>query len=336
VQKLTSEEFFRYGLHRPTISDAECWTFLCDRAMWRFNDLLNGTKDQNHTDLLMDKLGTAEVLMAAGIPVAKELATYHPETGTLRTADEVSAFLLNPANLPLFGKPVHARSTLGVAAVERVVSDGMVELGDKRIVSAVDLAAEIVAHYQRGYVFQELLRASDAMRPMSGPVVPTLRVTTLLLGGEPVPLYAALRLPAMGAMADDGGSGANARLYLDVKTGAVLRGQDMSRFGGIDLALTPVTKIPLKGQMVPDWPEVLRLSVDVHRQFPRHTCVGTDIALSDRGLVVNEANAHPHHMTYQMVSNRGILNDEFRPLFRQALAEKGVTSAPKGIAWPFE
>lgn len=336
VQKLTSEEFFRYGLHRVGVSDAECRTFLCDRAMWRLNDLLNGTPEQNHTDLLMDKLGTARVLEAAGLPVAVELGTFHPETGTLRTAAEIAAFLLTPANLPLFGKPVHARSTLGVAAVERMAGDGKVELGDGRIVVAADLAAEIVANYGAGYVFQELLRASDAIRPLSGPVLPTLRVTTLLLGGNPVPIYAALRLPAPGAMADDGGSGGNVRLHLDVETGAVLRGQNMSLFGRTDVVTAPVTGLPLKGQSVPDWQEVLRLSVDVHRQFPRHTAVGTDIALSDRGLVINEANAHPHHMTYQMVSSRGILNDEFRPLFRRALAEKGVTSAPRGTPWPYE
>jgi hypothetical protein len=334
LQMLTPVEFFRYGLYRPSLSDAECQAFLCDRAMWRLNALLNGTEDQNDTTVLMDKLATARILDAAGLPQAVELATYHPETGTLRSAADITAFLLTPGNLPLFGKPVHARSTLGVAAVERVVDKGRVELGDKRVVSAAQLAAEIVAHYSKGYVFQELLRASDAMLPLSGPVVPTLRVTTLVLGGTPVPIYAALRLPAVGAMADDGLSGENARLHLDVHSGAVLRGQNMSRFCGSDLEVAPVTGLPLKGAVVPDWPAVLKLSVEVHQQFKRHTCVGTDIALSHRGLIINEANAHPHHMTYQMVSSRGILNDELRPLFRQALAEKGVTSAPKGTVWP--
>jgi hypothetical protein len=334
-QKLTSEEFFRYGLHRPTVSDADCRAFLNDQAMHRLNAFLNGPAEENDTDLLMDKLRTNAVLAAAGLPVARELATYHPETGTLRTAAAIAAFLLDGGNLPLFGKPVHARSTLGVAAVERAVGGGMVELGDGRIVAAASLGAEIAEHYGQGYVFQELLRASAAIRPLSGPVLPTLRMTTLLLGGVPVLLYAAMRLPSPGAMADDGGAGGNVRLHLDEATGAVLRGQNMTRFGGTDVELAPVTKVALKGQSVPDWPAVLRLADAAHRQFPRHPFVGTDIALSDRGLVLNEVNAHPHHMTYQMVSNRGILNDAFRPLFRQALAEKGITTPRRGVAWPY-
>ncbi len=336
AQKLSSEEFFRFGLHRVTVTDGERATFLGDTAMRRLNTLLNGPPEENDTELLMDKLRTSEVLRAAGLPQARELATYHPQTGTLRSAEQIAAFLLAPGNTPTFGKPVHGSSTLGVAAVERVVGDGTVELGDGRIVAAAALAAEIVASYGLGYVFQELLRASDAIRPLSGPVLPTLRVATLRMKGTPVPIYAALRLPAPGAMADDGGAGGNARLHLDVATGAILRGQEMTRFGGTDMLITPVTGLALKGQSVPDWPEVLRLSVAVHRQFPRHTIVGTDIALSDRGLLVNEANAHPHHMTYQMVSNSGLLNEKFRPLFRAVLAEKGITAPPRGTAWPFE
>jgi glutathione synthase/RimK-type ligase-like ATP-grasp enzyme len=284
----------------------------------------------------MDKLATNARLEAAGLPVAQELARFHPETGTLKSAAEITAFLLDPDNTPLFGKPVHARSTLGVAAVEQSVGDGRVMLGDGRIVRAADLADEIAEHYREGYVFQELLRASDAMRPLSGPVVPTLRVATLMLGGEPVPLYALLRLPAVGAMADDGSAGENARAFLDLKTGAVVRAQNMSRVCGEDLHHAPVTGLAFKGQAVPQWDEVLRLSVEVHRQFPRHTFVGSDIALSSRGLVVNEANAQPHHMSYQMVSGRGILNAGFRPLFRQALAEKGITAPKRRVAWPYE
>lgn len=335
VQRLSPAEFFRYGLYRTSSSDAECRMFLSDPAMWAFNSLLNGPPETNQTDTLRDKLATNAILEAAGIPVAREHGTFHPATGTLRSVADITAFLLAPGNLPLFGKPVHARNTIGAVAVEEAQGDGFLRLGDGRIVAAGQLAAEIATHYREGYVFQELLRAGDAIRPLSGPVVPTLRMATIRVGGTPIPLYAALRLPAVGAMADGDGVGENARLYLDIGTGAVIRGQNMSRFGGTDLDKAPVTGLPLKGVTVPDWPAILRLSVDIHHQFPRHTFVGSDIALASRGLVVNEANAHPQHMGYQMASAKGILNDAFRPVFREVLAEKGITAPPPNVAWPY-
>ena len=336
AQSITPLEFFRYGLHRPGLTDADCAAYLSDVAVTRFNTLLNGPADQNDTARLCDKLVTGQILTAAGLPTAATRAVYRaePDPGDLRTAADIAAFLLAPGHTPCFGKPVFGSLSMGVVSVEQALDAGHVLLGNGRSVAASALAAEIVAHYPAGYVFQDVLRAGPGVRHLSGPVLPSIRICSLWLQGGPVPLYAAMRLPAAGAMSDDGGSGRNARLHIDVQTGAVIRGQDMHRFSGVDLAKTPVTDVPLAGQAIPDWATILALACDAHRQFPRHCCIGTDIAPSDQGFVINEVNANPLHMTYQVVSKRGILNDTFRPLFRAALAERGIVRAKSGVPWP--
>lgn len=335
-QKLTPEEFFHHGLHRPRVTDADCATHLGVRAVTPFNTLLNGPAAQNDSARLNNKLTTAEVLKAAGLPVAQVRGVYQAMPGgTLRDAAEIAAFLLTPGQTPCFGKPVFGSLSNGIVSIEAVVGEEQILLGDGRKVSAAALAAEIVALYSEGYVFQELLRAAPSIAHLSGPVLPTLRVCSLWLKGAPVLLYGGLRLPAANAMSDESSKGGGARLHIDMATGAVMHGQDMTKFSGSHTRHAPVTGLPLVGQSIPDWTAMLELARDVHRVFHRHCCIGTDIAVSDHGLIVNEVNSNPLQLNYQVGCGRGILNDDFRPMFRAALAERGITRPVRGAPWPF-
>jgi hypothetical protein len=338
-QYLTVPTFFRLGLYRPEMSGPEVAAFIGGVSNYRFNRLLNGPSSENETEALKDKLETAHRLALAGIPTAKVLAVYpgHHRSGAatvLTSASEIEAYLLRPESTPCFGKPILGGAGNGVVAIEGSPENGNLLLGNGRVISAAALAQEIVGHYSKGYMFQELLRASDEVRALSGPGIPSVRIYTLWLEGGPRPLYASARLPAPSAMSDDDAIPGIARLHLDLETGAILRAQDNDKDAGHSVTLAPVTGIRLEGQAFPDWQRTVATAVETHRQFPKHRAVGVDLAPTDRGLIVNEANATPGSKNYQLASLIGMLNPKFSPLFRQALAERGVKRPVRGVPWP--
>jgi hypothetical protein len=339
-QRISQNDFYRMGLYRPELTWNDIRAYLGQAATARFNRLLNGPESENETEALNDKLGTAARLAAAGIPVAAVHAVFPGSLAwqgaeLLNSAEEMAAYLLRPGSTPCFGKPIFGGLCRGVVAIEGSTGDGRLLLGDGREVDATELAAELIAAYGQGYMFQELLRASDDLRPLSGPVLPVLRVYSLWFAGDAHLVYAVLRLPSPGAMSDDDAKPGCIRLLVDLKTGEILRGQDMAKEFG-EPVLHAWTGEPLAGKHIANWQEAVAVAVEVHRQFPRHRSLGTDIGLSQRGFVVNEANASPVHLTYQLTGPGGLLNQELRPMFRQVLAERGVLGPEPGTPWPWK
>jgi hypothetical protein len=339
AQAIGLEEFFLFGLHRPGLTEAERKAFLGRPAMARFNSFLNGPADATSEAVLRDKLLTARVLSAAGIPVARVRAVYPgsadaPGARSLTTAADIVQFLLEPGSGPMFGKPVHGAFSLGIVAIDGPAGDGKLQLSDGRVVRAAQLAAEIVQTYGRGYMFQDLLRSSHRVRHLSGPVLPGLRIYSLWLRGDSLPTYAVMRMPEVGEVAEDSRSQGGIRFVLDLATGEILRTKAMGATADATGPADPQTESQLFGQRIPDWDQILEIARSVHRQFPNQRSIGIDIALSDHGIIVNEANASPLHETYQAVSMEGLLNPAFAPLFREVLAERGIHKAPPGVPWP--
>lgn len=329
------------GLYRPELTWDEVRAYLGQAATARFNRLLNGPPSENESEALNDKLETAARLAAAGVKVADVHAIYPGsirwgKAEALNSVEEMTRYLLRPGSTPCFGKPIFGGLCRGVVVIEAATEDGRLLLGDGRLVEAAKLAAELIAAYGKGYMFQELLRASDGLRPISGPTLPVLRVYSLWISGDVHPVYAVLRLPSPGAMSDDDAKPGCVRIFVDMKTGNIVRGHDMAKEYGEPVHHAPVTGEPLAGKQVPDFQEAIATAVEVHRQFPRQRSLGTDIGVSHRGFVVNEANASPVHLTYQLAGPGGLLNPELRPLFREVLAERGLRGPFKGTPWPWQ
>ncbi|MCU0826749.1 MAG: hypothetical protein MUE52_04940 [Tabrizicola sp.] len=334
---LTQAEFFRMGLYRPELSWDDIRTYIGQNATGRFNRLLNGPTSENETEALNDKLETASRLAAAGIKVAEVNAIY---PGSLRwgkaeplnSVEDMTAYLLRPGSTPCFGKPIFGGLCRGVVAIELATTQGRLLLGDGREVDARQLATELVAAYGQGYMFQELLRASDQIRPLSGPVLPVLRVYSVWVGGDVQAVYAALRLPSPGAMSDDDAKPGCIRALVDMQDGHILRAHDMAKEYG-EPTTHSATGLAFAGWQLADMAEAIATAKEVHRQFPKHRSLGSDIGLSQRGFVVNEANASPVHLTYQLTASGGLLNPDLRPLFREALAERGIRGPQKDTPW---
>ncbi len=337
-QKLLPDDYFMYGLHRGELSEADRDCFVGARAVKALNKALVA-QSQGLGALLNDKVKMAMVLERSGLPTP-EIRAVHVAQGApgpwpvLRDAAEIAAYLLMPGHLPVFGKPMVGSRSVGAVSIVAAQGD-QVELGDGRRVAALDLAQEIVAAFSNGYIFQELLLPHPEIERLSGPAIASVRVMTLWLNGAAVPLYAMLRLPGKGAMADDLGTGAaNTVASLDMATGRIVRAHFADHLGGTTVDISPVTGVPLVDVILPDMARVLELAGKAHAMFAQHGVIGADIALTDRGAIINELNPSPLQGNFQRAEHRGLLNPDFRPLYLQALAEKGITKRRRGLPLP--
>ena len=339
-QRISYHDYFLFGMHRPEMTAAERDAFLGVAPITALNVALAPVDRGSLSGLLRNKILTTMVLDQAGIATARIRGLYVTQGDPrpfhqLRSAQEIADFLLQSGVLPVFGKPMNGSRSLGVVSILAVAEPGMLQLGDGRVVAALDLAQEIVAGYPDGYMFQDLLVPHPALAQLAGPALSSLRVVSVWDNGAPQQLYAVLRLPAPGAMADDFPAGLqNGMAWFALETGQLIRAQGSLKPGGQDLLTAPATGQALAGFQMPDWPALRTLARDAHALFPLQTMVGVDLALTDKGPVVNEINTNPLHTLYQRASGRGFLNPEFKPLLLRALAAQGVTKRQRGLPLP--
>jgi hypothetical protein len=321
--KLTPVDYFAYGLFRPEMTRARQREYLSSEASTRWNRRLSPESRTAHHGLLVNKVLTALVLGAAGFPVPETIAIHAknfdvPNVPKLPDAAAIAAYLGDTANLPCFGKPVGGSLALGAASY--VATDGeSVTLGDGRKIALRQMAEEIATAYPDGYMFQRLIDQGPVMQALVGPALASLRVVTLRLATGTVALYAALKMPAKGAMVD--ASSDNGFAFLDMETGRIIRAQNTTRYCTTPLERSMETDMPLVGAEVPGVAKAVDLARRIHAMFPEHGLIGFDIAWTDAGLLVTDVNTNPFHYVYQKSADRGLLNSEFLPLLLEAEAE---------------
>lgn len=326
VRKFRPDEYYLLGLFRRDLGRAGLRAFLSQRESNAFNLALNGPALIARTSLVNDKLLSGFAFEAVGLPVPRLIG--HASTlfrfQTPRTATTPAALVdlwRQPDALPCFGKPVHGSRAIGTASLVSVSDDGgTITLGNGRAVPALRLAEEILATYGDGFMFQELLTNERSLSQAIGPTVAGVRIVTVQTASGPRPLYAAIRMPAPGAMSDASLGGRQVRGAVDVETGRILRAQDMFRMSVTDQETHPVTGAVLAGLQLPHWPAAIEAVLSGHQVFAEAGILGWDVLLTDRGPVICEANANPLHETYQRPFGRGLLNPDLLPRIEEARA----------------
>lgn len=337
-QGLSRHDYFLFGVHQPQLTDAERREFLGTGVANRINLTLTPKGSQSLTGVFADKVLTDLLLGSVGLPRAEIRALAAPlrpqmPFRVLSGAAEIAAFLTQPGTLPIFGKPVNKARSLGaISILDRSGQD--LRLGDGREVPALVLATEIMEAYPDGYMFQELMQPHPQLATIVGPVIGSVRIVTLRLGGEIRPLYAAIKMPGAGQMVDDVSSYINSMAAVDVRTGRMIRGHDAQRLGGSFMPLNPVTGALIAGAQLPDWPAAVDLAVRVHALFPRQGILGPDIALTPDGPKITEVNGNPSHGFYQKCYARGFMDGEITPQIIAALAEFGHVRPTRGLRYP--
>ncbi|MDX2157804.1 MAG: sugar-transfer associated ATP-grasp domain-containing protein [Hyphomicrobiaceae bacterium] len=257
-----------------------------------------------------DKLVFNTLLGGYGLPVLATRGFYHarfklPAFGAMRTAADIHRFLATSKDYPLFGKPTGAAKSLGIVALDGYDgTTGEVLLGDGRRVSAHDLAEEIAAAYDTGYLFQERGQPHPEVRALSGDSIATVRVYTLYTEKGPRVFRACWKLPAGRNVADNFWRG-NILAALDMETGAITRAIQGSGLNQVELETHPDTGARLIDAKVPDWQRLVDLALQGAEILDTMPLLGWDIAPAASGPVLIEANNTPDFRLVQMAENRG-------------------------------
>lgn len=158
---------------------------------------------------------------------------------------------------------------------------------------------------------------SDLERISSPNALATIRAVTCMIDGKPQLLYAALRIPVGDNMTDNfsHGSSGNLTAPIDPATGkiGICRGSINKNWPEIvDVVFHPDTGSRIQGSRVPLWEDVLDILDRGQRSLPFLRTLGWDIAVTENGPVVVEANA-TYDVDVIQVSHKCGIGDVFNP-----------------------
>jgi Sugar-transfer associated ATP-grasp len=259
--------------------------------MERLQEALN---PEDAARLAEDKRNLAGICARHRLPAARQAALLERAGGVAATAAVWAAALEREAPDELVIKPVDGHRGLGLRVLSRAPG-GAADL-EGRVLSWEALARELARERWPGFLVQERLRPHPELEAMSGSaVVHTLRMVTLRSHGEPPRLVASrLRIPAGHLPVDSFRAGRSGNLVAEVRPDGSLAlpfGPRPSGFGLDPVPRHPLSGVPLEGVRVPGWEEARALALRAAEAFAPLRTVGLDIAPTDRGPVLVEANA---------------------------------------------
>lgn len=165
---------------------------------------------------------------------------------------------------------------------------------------------------RRGWIVQPVLRNhSELLRIMSPSALGTVRAVTCQYGGEVELLFSVLRIPVGTNRADNfaHGSSGNLTAPIDMQTGRVgmaraSRSKTWPDMMNVDLH--PDTKQTIPGFQLPYWSEMVELVCRAQASLPGLCTLGWDVAITDRGPIVVEANSTYDVDLVQVAQCRGL------------------------------
>lgn len=197
--------------------------------------------------------------------------------------------------------------------------DGANGRGIKKFdVEGKDLSAffgELLGIYKKGCVIEELIVQCEAMARMHPSSVNTVRLSTVKLNDRTVITHPFWRVGQGGNVVDNGGSG-GIICELDIDTGKITATADEL---GRPYAVHPDSKVEMIGYQIPRFEEAKALAIELAEVIPDNRFTGWDLALTDDGWVLQEANDRGGFVGFQLMSKKG-----FREEIEGYLKELGL------------
>jgi hypothetical protein len=277
--------------------------------------------------LLSNKIASASYLAAYGLPTIPVMAVFAPGfamqgRNLLRSRQELRAFLLSREVYPLFGKPVESLQSLGsIALFGCDPRTGEVIDAVGKIISVETLLDDIESHYSAGYVFQELLSPHRDLTAAIGERVATVRIVTIATANGPKVFRAAWKLPAGGNTADNYWRPGNLLAGVDLETGRVRQVCSGTGFELRNVTHHPDTGANLIGLTIPNWSDLKAAAIEGAKLLRHFALVGWDIASTDKGAIIVEANESADMMLSQIADRRGVLDADFLDLVERQKRE---------------
>lgn len=315
--RLSLEEYFSLRLYDDKqLSGVDKKAFVGVRAMRKIWNTANYC--QTWLGLIDDKLAFNTLMAGFGFPVTKTFAYYHPSRSlpgipVLRNRQDIGGFLRSEDHFPLFCKPDNSYQSLGAASFDRFDGTcGQLRSASGGHVRPDDFASEIERHFTSGYLFQERLSPHADLQPVFGDRLATVRIYTICDRDGPEILNAVWKIPGSSNVADNFWRSGNLLAQLAMADGRVLRVVTGTGPGQRQLVEHPDTGAKLVDVHVPDWKQILDMTRDAANAMSDTPLLGWDIAPTERGGVIIEANADPDFMLWQIAEREGVLSPRFK------------------------
>lgn len=287
--------------------------YMDNRERW---DLQQRVNDKDHFHLADDKLAFHGHCRAHGIRTPDLLAVVggSPDAAAghrhVSSASEFLGFLSEVGPADLVFKLAHGTRGEGFHS-SRWDGRHLLSLADGQRTTPADFYARLEGASDT-YLVQPRLRAHRLLAPvMSGEGLGTVRIVSYVTRDRQtlVP-WAYIRLPITGSVSDNFAHGASGNLLanVDVETGRL--GPGFARRPGRSLIdrfeAHPETHERIVGREVPRWDTVVELCRTAAQHFPGLRTIGWDIAITDDGLYVIEANKTYDIDVHQIALQRGL------------------------------
>ncbi len=196
-----------------------------------------------------------------------------------------------------------------------------------RIVRTADTAdrhallERLLADYPDGFAAEEVIVQHPALAALHPSSVNTVRLTTVRLkNGDIYLIHRPFLRIGQGGNCVDNGAKDGIIASIDFETGILYAAIDerMRRY-----VVHPDTQAAILGFRIPRWEEAKRLAVELAGVLPELGYCGWDLALTEEGWVMVEANGKGLFIGFQMPAQEGF-RDEYESIKRQCgYAEKG-------------
>ena len=153
------------------------------------------------------------------------------------------------------------------------------------------------------FVLEEGVYQCKEMASFNPDSINTVRIVTIRANNKPRIWQTLIRTGRKGSIVDNGASG-GLFVLVDPDSGKLISGGANEK--GEYYLEHPDSKIPFIGFQVPMWKEVCDFSLKMMECLPTIRCIGWDLAITDNGPVIIEANGQPVLSGLQLVLKKGL------------------------------
>lgn len=165
-----------------------------------------------------------------------------------------------------------------------------------------DLFMSFRVAYPKGMIVEEPVLQSEAMGRLHPSSVNTVRAVTVKMKDRLEILFMMLRIGQGGSFVDNGSAG-GVFCDVDVERGVVTAAADHTNK---EMTEHPTTGVPLIGFEIPDFAELKSLLHTLANSIDGANFIGWDMAHTDQGWVMIEANSCPQMTSIQILRKKGI------------------------------
>lgn len=173
----------------------------------------------------------------------------------------------------------------------------------------------------KGSVCEELIYQTKEMSDFHSNSVNTVRVVTFYDNNKLTKMFATLRMGLGNSIVDNSSSGGLAAT-VDINSGQVItEGTLCHDCLPVRYSVHPQSNATILGAYIPKWSELMDLIDELVKVNPQQKLIGWDMALTDNGWVIIEANSVPTFCPVQVCNESGI-----RTLFEQTLGKYRINA----------